>query len=125
MSRTIEIAVEHASAGCSILRMAGELDRSTVPALIDQGMALLDTGHHYLVLDLSRVTFCDSSGADVFLVLGRTAEERGGSLVLAGFGGLIQRLLERAGLIGVLPTTITVRDAVARFDSAAAEGAGF
>ena len=72
-------------------RVSGELDLLTVPqlraALISVGRSSSDT-----VLDLSGVTFVDSSGLGLFLSTARTTQERGGSLVLRTLSPAVRRL---------------------------------
>ncbi|MEU6476164.1 STAS domain-containing protein [Streptomyces sp. NPDC047017] len=54
----------------SVLRVAGELDLVTSPALRQRIHEVVAEGRHDLVLDLSDVFFCDSSGVGV-LIAGR------------------------------------------------------
>ena len=51
-----------------------------------------------LVIDLSKVTFMDSSGLRVLLTTHRRAEEAGRSFALVKGGDTVNRLLEVTGL---------------------------
>jgi anti-anti-sigma factor len=51
------------------LNVAGEIDMATAPALEEAALALLEERPRRLVLDFSRVPFCDSSGIGVLVRL--------------------------------------------------------
>jgi stage II sporulation protein AA (anti-sigma F factor antagonist) len=51
-----------------------------------------------LVVDLSLVTFLDSSGIQALVEVDREAARRGGRLVLSGADGVVRRCLEVTGV---------------------------
>jgi anti-anti-sigma factor len=102
-----------------VLSIAGELDMATAPQLQDQITDLLDSGQNRLVLDLSDVSFCDSTGLSVFVRAKNSCDEIGGEVRLAAPQRGVRRILEVSGLIEVLHTYPTVGEAVAA-DSAPA-----
>jgi stage II sporulation protein AA (anti-sigma F factor antagonist) len=55
-----------------------------------------------LVIDLSAVTFLDSSGIRVLVHAYQALNEAGGSLRVRGATGVVRRALEIVGLDGVL-----------------------
>jgi anti-sigma B factor antagonist len=62
--------------GDARLTLAGELDMATVPRVEQAVGALLEQGAHRLVVDLSALTFVDSSGLRMFITLNdRSAQE--------------------------------------------------
>src|SRR5258705_8458309 len=69
--------------GVTLAELAGELDLASAPALREQLLGLLRPGFSRLVLDLSRVSFCDASGLAVLVGTGRRARLLGGFLRLA------------------------------------------
>ncbi|MFF4760479.1 STAS domain-containing protein [Streptomyces sp. NPDC001292] len=66
----------------SVLRVAGELDLMTSPVLRQRVHEVVAQGHHDLVLDLSEVFFCDSSGVGVLIAARRLIRSCQGRLRL-------------------------------------------
>lgn len=84
--------------------MNGELDLQSVPRVRDDIGAVLERGCVNVVLDLSRVSYADSSSFSLLVWLDRELVPRGGKLVLAGANGNVSRVLELSGLVGAAPT---------------------
>ncbi|MHB9860927.1 STAS domain-containing protein [Streptomyces sp. YIM S03343] len=57
--------------GWAVLRVVGELDLVTSPTLRQRVHEAVAEGHHRLVVDLSGVYFCDSSGVGVLIAARR------------------------------------------------------
>lgn len=57
--------------GWAVLRVAGELDLVTSPTLRQRVHEVVADGRHSLVVDLSGVYFCDSSGVGVLIAARR------------------------------------------------------
>ncbi|MDF3300509.1 STAS domain-containing protein [Streptomyces tropicalis] len=66
----------------SVLRVSGELDLVTSPVLRQQVHEVVAEGRHDLVLDLSEVLFCDSSGVGVLIAARRLIRSCQGRLRL-------------------------------------------
>ena len=82
-----------------VLHVEGEIDLLTAAAL---AMALSDAtvDGHQLVVDLTRVSFMDSTGLRALLEAREQAEERGAALALVlAEGGGVERLLRLAGVL--------------------------
>lgn len=92
----------------AVVRAAGEVDLETAPRLGDQALDALRTVSPHLVLDLSGVTFMDSTGLKVLLSIQRRADLAGGSLVIAAASRSVRRIL---GLTG-LDQTFRLQDSV-------------
>ncbi len=92
-----------------ILRLAGELDIESATVLgkdpIENASAL--------ILDLSRLDFCDSVGLNTLLRLRLDAEGRGIPVHLAMVTDQVARLLEITGANQVFPIHLSVEDALA------------
>ncbi|KKJ93441.1 STAS domain-containing protein [Micromonospora sp. HK10] len=84
------------------LRLAGELDLSTVPQLNDAIDRLIAEGCRQLLLDLAELTFCDSTGIGAFLRGDNRLAADGGWLRVTGAGGRVARVLQVTGLVDVL-----------------------
>ncbi|GAA2867328.1 STAS domain-containing protein [Streptosporangium fragile] len=88
--------------GASVIVLVGELDKLSSPALHDALAAELAAGTSRLILDVSGLRFCDSTGLWTMLDFRRRADAAGGCLRLAGVGGVLERLLTITGLTGAL-----------------------
>ncbi len=77
--------------------VAGEIDASTAPAL-DDALRTLPTGNGTVVVDVSDVTFIDSSGLRVLISLASRADDTGRSVILKQPSPTVTRLLEITGL---------------------------
>ncbi|GAA5061355.1 anti-sigma B factor antagonist [Thermocatellispora tengchongensis] len=83
-----------------VLTAAGELDHSNAERLRGDFLRLLEThAPRALVLDLSGLTFCDSSGVRVLLAMRTRVQEAGGVLALAGLNRRLVRIFETTGLM--------------------------
>lgn len=95
-----------------VIELSGELDVATAPALIDQASKLLAVQDRpQLALELSQVTFCDSSGLNAFVRLWKRASAARGELVLVRPGRWVADLLARTGLDAHMRVLGTLDDA--------------
>jgi len=101
-----------AEAGVAVVELAGELDLASAPALREQLLGLLRQGSSRLVLDLSRVSFCDASGLAVLVGTSHRARRLGGFLRLAAVPRQAVRVLDLTGLDRHLPVFPAVWAAV-------------
>jgi anti-anti-sigma factor len=68
--------------------------------------------HPHLVLDLSTVPLCDSTGANLMVHTHRTATGYGGWLRLAGAQPMVLRILQITNLTRILSVYSTVEEAL-------------
>ncbi|MFH9084451.1 STAS domain-containing protein [Streptomyces sp. NPDC017673] len=107
----------------AVLRVSGELDLMTSPVLRQRVHDSVAEGHHSLVVDLSDVFFCDSSGVGVLIAARRLIRSCQGRLRLilpdrgAEDGSHVNRVL---GALGVR----RLFDVHPDLDSATADEAG-
>jgi anti-sigma B factor antagonist len=74
-----------------LVRVRGDLELETAPALTEQLKALV--GAHLLVVDLTAVEFIDSTGLGVLVGAHNESNARGGTLVLVGPQTRVQKVL--------------------------------
>lgn len=99
-------------AGVPVLTVTGEVDVSTAPELREHLMRLADEGHRLVVVDLTEVSFVDSTALGV-LVSGVTRlRNDGGDLRLVVTQPHISKVLEITGLIDVFAIFETLAEAV-------------
>ncbi len=75
----------------------GELDIATAPALADQLRGLLADGTCRLTVDLSEMTFIDSTGLATLVWALRAAREGDGDIVLHAPQRCVRKVLEISG----------------------------
>ena len=94
----------------TIATISGEIDLYTAPRLHSElGAVLADGMPTRVVIDMSGVEFCDSTGMNVLLAAHRRAREHGGDLELAAPRPAVRRILQVTGL----ETVFTVLDSPA------------
>ena len=92
----LAVTMQADQAGPCLITVVGELDYHTGPEL----RACLDDApcQAGLVLDLSGITYCDSTGVSVLVHAHRRTEAAGAMLALAGAAPEVFRLLSLTGL---------------------------
>ena len=79
--------------GLALVALDGELDMA-VASLLDAAVVhVLEDGLRHVLLDLNALSFCDSSGLGALLRAARLVHEAGGTCLVAGARGAVDRLL--------------------------------
>lgn len=81
-----------------VITVGGEIDAHSAGGLREHLLIALCHLSPRLVLDLSRLTFIDSSGLAALVVTWKLAEAAGGTLRLAGASDQVARKLRTTGL---------------------------
>jgi anti-sigma B factor antagonist len=98
--------------GHTVLAISGELDIATTAVLRDRIAAVLDDRAVPVIIDLSRVSFCDASGLRMLVAVRHRADAHGCVVALAGPRPNVRRLLRITGLDQIFPIYSTVGQAV-------------
>ncbi|MBV2364301.1 STAS domain-containing protein [Streptomonospora sp. NEAU-YY374] len=116
---TVELKISSQSQGdCAVVTVRGEIDLYTAPQLQSGLLNALEDGARRLVIDMSGVEFCDSTGMSVLLSAMKRARERKGTLELVAPKPAVRKILEVTGLISVF----TVQDSLDALPMAAGSG---
>ncbi|MCZ4515047.1 STAS domain-containing protein [Streptomyces sp. ActVer] len=107
----VEVREEGASA---VVTPAGELDHHTADLLREPIEECLDRGFARLVVDCSRLEFCDSTGLNVLLGARLKAEAAGGGVHLAGMLPVVSRVFEITGAEAVFTLHDTLEEALSQ-----------
>jgi anti-anti-sigma factor len=110
--------------GITVAELVGELDIASAPALREELLSLLRPGSSRLVIDLSKVSFCDASGLAVLVSTGRRARLLGGFMRLAAVSPQVGHVLHVTGLQRNLAIFPTVQAAAAGLQPAQLGKAG-
>jgi len=93
------------------ISLSGEVDLSNSAAVDDRIRASIDPAVERVALDLSKVTFMDSSGLRVVLMLADRLRERRRDLILVvPPDGLVRRVLTISGAEAVMPIVATAAE---------------
>jgi anti-sigma B factor antagonist len=106
-----DVSIERRSA-TAIVRVGGELDIATVPALTDV-LRGLEQPCDRVVLDLSGLTFIDSTGLTLAVTEHQRAAKDGVELVLAGATDNVLKVFRLTGLDVTMPMAPDVASALA------------
>ncbi|MFF1872454.1 STAS domain-containing protein [Streptomyces sp. CB03911] len=98
--------------GALVCSLAGELDLDGVLAVGPALEEAVRSGAPLMVVDLSRVGFCDSSGLNLLLRTRTDADSAGTALRLAGAPDQLLRLLEITGADRVFALEPTLEHAL-------------
>ncbi|QNP72304.1 STAS domain-containing protein [Streptomyces roseirectus] len=105
----VEVREEGASA---VVTPAGELDHHTADLLREPLEGCLAKGLSRLVIDCSRLEFCDSTGLNVLLGARLKAEAAGGGVHLVAMQPVVARVFEITGAEAVFTVHDTVAEAL-------------
>ncbi|GAA4958879.1 STAS domain-containing protein [Actinoplanes utahensis] len=103
----------------AVLTVSGEIDRASREVLATAAADVLEQGRHRLVLDLTGLEFCDSSGLSLFVELHRRTLALAGGLRLGGARPLVATVILATSLDRLLrlhPTADAAVDAALRDD---------
>ncbi|MFI1679302.1 STAS domain-containing protein [Streptomyces sp. NPDC020607] len=107
------LLVEVRKVGTSaVVTPAGELDHHTADVLREPLENCLTDGYARLVVDCSRLEFCDSTGLNVLLGARLKAEAAGGGVHLAGMLPVVARVFEITGAEAVFTVHDTLEAAL-------------
>lgn len=110
MDAALKVYLER-SEGVPVVRVVGEIDLATAPELRDM-LAEVPT-YGAIVVDLSEVTFLDSTGLSVLVASWKRFSDSGkGSFRLVVNRSAVQRVLEVTGLAQVFSVFPTLEEAV-------------
>ena len=89
-----------------------KLDSLLSPELKADFVLINKNGERNIILDLSAVKYCDSSGLSALLIGNRVCTESNGSFIICGVQPIVKKLLKISHLDGILTITPTLLEAV-------------
>ncbi|GAA2355202.1 STAS domain-containing protein [Nonomuraea africana] len=104
----------HRGSTAVVLGLQGQLDLYTKPFLRDRLNEVLTASAPHppgVVVDLSELEFCDSSGVSMLIAARYRLKDAGRPLALAGAHGICDQVLHRTGLHRVFHCYPTVAEA--------------
>jgi anti-sigma B factor antagonist len=88
--------------GTAVVSVSGDLDLWNSPALEQRLRSCVERGDAWIVVDLTKASFLDSSGLGALTASMRAVERKGGRLVVVNRSDQMRRVFELTGLLRVL-----------------------
>lgn len=98
--------------GLTVVTVTGEIDVSCAPALREKFIGLVEQGKYFLIVDLERVQFLDSTGLGVLIGGLRRVRARDGFLDLVCTEERMLKIFRITGLIKIFEIFGSVEEAV-------------
>ena len=89
-----------------------KLDAIVSPDLKSELVFINRQGAKNIIVDLSSVKYCDSSGLSALLIGERLCKESQGSFIICGIQSTVEKLLSISQLLNVLTIKNTLPDAI-------------
>ena len=103
--------------GTTILDVTGEIDVYTAPQFKDAVNGIIAAGQKHLVVNMTDVTYMDSSGFGALLSATRRLRPQGGTVNLVKVSSAIDRILRITRLNTVFATYDSIDEALAAAQS--------
>jgi anti-anti-sigma factor len=94
--------IEEKNGQVYILDVSGDIDRDGARAFQDRAVKVLDSGEQRLLIDFTGVTYINSPGLSVLILIAKRLQTSGGKCVMAGVGDSIRKVLRISGLTSLL-----------------------
>jgi anti-sigma B factor antagonist len=116
----LSVRVESAGPNASVVSLAGELDLSTIPRIEGQLFEQLRS-HPGVVIDLTRLSFIDSSGIGLLIKAFRAVDDGGRLHTVIAPGSQVERVFRLAGIDRALPLFVERTRALESLNGAAGD----
>ncbi len=94
----LSVGWQRPAGGAARLRLQGELDNLSVPVLHETVDTLYASGCFQISLDLSELTFIDSSGLGALVAVWRRCQREGGRATVVNPSVPVRRLMDMTGI---------------------------
>jgi anti-anti-sigma factor len=110
----MKIRVDELDTGVAVVRVSGDLDLYNAARVKEEAQRLWGEGHKKFVVDLGSLEYIDSSGIGILLYIYTSAQKRNAHVIFARVTGSVLKVITLTKLVGFLPMTDTVEEAVER-----------
>ncbi len=94
-----------------VLVLAGEIDMHTAPQLRVEIFELIEERRQPLVVDLTEISFCDSTGVNIAAAARKHAARHGVTFAFVGLNARVDRVFRMTGMDRLIPTYATLPEA--------------
>lgn len=112
----MDIQVEALEQQVQLISLGGEMDLYSSSQVKERVVKLWEQGHKRLIIDLSALSYVDSSGIGVLLYIYTSSQKRGYQAVFSGAHGSVAKVIELTKLSGFLPLDPDNETAAQRFE---------
>jgi anti-sigma B factor antagonist len=103
----------HKNEKYTLIKLKSEkLDTTVAPALKSELVVLNADGVKYMIIDLTEVRYCDSSGLSAILVANRLCKNGNGAFVLTGLQEPVKKLIAISQLDSILNIATSEKDSI-------------
>ncbi len=102
--------IEEKNGQVFIVDLSGDIDRDGARVFQQRITKVLDSGEERLLIDFTGVTYINSPGMSVLILIAKRLQASGGKFVLTGVSDSIQKVLKISGLTSLM-TMAADRDA--------------
>ncbi|HET7193547.1 MAG TPA: STAS domain-containing protein [Nocardioides sp.] len=106
------VAGRYALAGHIVVWADGEIDLATAPELRAALAEVVRVPECKVIVDLTEVTFMDSTGLNALVLGWRKAKAVNGELQLVGAGPMVRKVLRVTGLEQIFPVHSTIEECI-------------
>lgn len=85
-----------------LLVLAGRLDLQTSPPAQQQILSAIERGNKKLLLDLTDVTYVNSAGLRVFMIVAKKLKSVGGKIAICGINPNVHQVFDIAGFLPLI-----------------------
>ena len=85
------------------INIEGELDLYSTVEVRTKVLKAFDDNRTRMILDLGRLTYLDSSGVGILILILQTLRQKKGKLKVLGLGGTPRKVLEMSNIISLIP----------------------
>lgn len=108
------VTIESTQNGANVvLKVIGRMDAGNAQAFEEACTAWVNQGTKSLIIDMSELAYVSSMGLRAFVVVGKSLQEKGGTLRLSALTGLVKQVFEITRLSAAFPMHDTVDAALA------------
>ena len=111
----MEIKITLQPSGVAVIQPVGRIDAHTTFEFKDRINQTIDSGYLWLVIDLSAVTFLDSTGLGALVTSLKRTQALGGDIHLAQVPQNVRMMIELTSLQSYLPRYASIADALASY----------
>jgi anti-anti-sigma factor len=94
--------IEEKNGQIYILDLSGEIDRDGARAFQDRAVKVLDAGEQRVLIDFTGVTYINSPGLSVLILIAKRLQVSGGRFVMTGVSDSIKKVLKISGLTSLM-----------------------
>lgn len=106
------VAGHYSLDGYTIVWAQGEIDIATANGLMQELANAVHAQHCRVIVDLTEVTFMDSTGLNALVLARRKANAGNGEVRLVGACAMVRKILRLTGLEQVFPVHSTIEESI-------------